>query len=140
MKNYRTTIDTLAALSFLLIYINDDKIGSFMFMFLPIIGLMTLGGASGGFINVGSEMLNGILGGTYLLLVFASAIYLIIRGMKGKPESKLSIVACLLMFSLVLVIMSKTNFNNITSIIGLTIFIGFSSLSVIQNYKGLKRI
>lgn len=139
MKNYRTTIDTLAALSFLLIYIDGDKIGWFMFM-LPIIGLMTLGGAAGGLINVGNDALNDILGGTYLLLVFASAIYLIIRGMKGKPESKLSIAACLLMFSFVLVMMNKDNFYNITSIIGLTIFIGFCSLSVIQNYKGLKRI
>lgn len=100
---------------------------------------MTLGGTAGGVINVGNEVLDGILGGTYLLLVFASAIYLLFRGIKGKPESKLSIAACLLMFSLVLAIMSKTNFNNITSIISLTIFIGFCSLSVIQNYKGLKR-
>ncbi|MDR6784573.1 hypothetical protein ABIE26_003218 [Pedobacter africanus] len=139
MKNQLALYQTITAVSFAILYIDDDKISWFMFFYLPILSFLTGTGAAQPILEIGNVMvLNALLSTIYLMIVMFSGGYLFWRGIKGMCANRLSIIACLFLFSIVLLIMNKSTFGNAFSIIGLLIFAIFGSLSIVSNFMAIR--
>ena len=135
MKNYTNKIQIIAAVSFLLLYFDEGKISWFTAFYLPTVTALTLGGLASPIFEIfHTSWINSVISVLYLIIVFASSLYVLRQGIKNKGANKLSIVSGLFMYSFVFFILAHGNhpFSNIVSIIGLTIFIIFNLLSMIS--------
>lgn len=139
MKNYLAKIHLAASISFLLLYIDGDKVAWFMAFYLPILTVFTLGGAAEPALQPTSYgVINAVLSGVYLALVFCSALYMLWLAAKRKSANRLAIVSGIIMLSIVPVVWSEANFHNILSVLGLIFFVIVISLAIIENAKELK--
>jgi hypothetical protein len=135
MKQHAGKIQLITAISFCLLYIDGDKISWFMGLYLPAMILLTGGWAATPLIEISNhDSINTIVSLTYLLLVLLSVVTLFWT-VKSDKRAPLTIIANLFMLSLVYQIFNKEPLGNILSIVGLSIFLIFSTLSVIVNIQ-----
>jgi hypothetical protein len=135
MKKHAGKIQLITAISFCLLYIDGDKISWFMGLYLHAMILLTGGWAATPLIKISNhDDINTIVSLTYLLLVLLSVVTLFWTT-KTDKRALLSIIANLFMLSLLYQIFNRETFDNILTIVSLSIFLIFSTLSVIVNIQ-----
>jgi DMSO/TMAO reductase YedYZ heme-binding membrane subunit len=139
MKQHAGKIQLITAISFCLLYIDGDKISWFMGLYLPAMILLTGGWTATPLIKISHhDDINTIVSLIYLLLVLLSVVILFWTT-KTNKRARLSIIANLFMLTLVYQIFNKETFGHILSIVSLSIFLIFSTLSIIVNIQLIRK-